>query len=58
MPKIKYKTFDLRTTEGFDAAERHQALGWKVGSVGFHTIQMYKETTNDKHKRVVKRKEL
>jgi hypothetical protein len=46
--KIKYKTLDLRFEENFDKAERLQARGWKIGSAGLYTIQLYKEIKNEK----------
>jgi hypothetical protein len=39
----KYKTIDTRTVEGLKQAERLHEEGWTVGSVGFWTIQFYKE---------------
>lgn len=41
--KIKYKTVDTRSLKGLKEAERLQRGNWKVGSVGFYTIQFYKE---------------
>ena len=41
--KIKYKTIDLRSEKGFKEAEKLKVQGWKIGSIGFNTIQMYKE---------------
>ena len=40
--KAKYKTIDLRTIKGIKQAELLKSKGWKVGSVGFDTIQLYK----------------
>ena len=40
--KIKYKIIDLRTIKGFEEAERLQAQGWEVYSVGLYTIHLYK----------------
>lgn len=42
MTRVKYKTIDLRTEKGFKQAERLKARGWVIGSVGFHTVQLYK----------------
>lgn len=42
MAKITYKTVDTRTVKGLKIAERLQSQGWKVGYVGFYTIQFYK----------------
>ena len=42
-PKLKYKTIDTRTVKGLRQAERLKAKGWKVASVGFHTIMLYKK---------------
>ena len=41
--KIKYKTINTRTINGLETAERLLADGWIIGSVGFWTIQFYKE---------------
>lgn len=45
--KTKFRTISLRTEHGFDQAEKLQARGWQVGSVGFETIQMYKTEKNE-----------
>ena len=42
--KTEYRTIDLRTLEGFRQAELLVEEGWKVGSVGFHTVQLYRRT--------------
>jgi len=39
-PKLQYKTVDLRSPKGFRQAEGLKARGWKVDSVGFHTVRM------------------
>jgi len=41
--KLKYQTVDTRTLDGIKKAEKLKANGWKIGSVGFTTIQFYKE---------------
>jgi len=40
--KLQYRTVDLRTLKGIKLAERLKANGWKIGSVGFYTLQLYK----------------
>jgi len=40
--KIKYKTINTRTLKGLKQAENLKKSGWKIGSIGFYTIQFYK----------------
>ncbi len=46
--KIKYKTVDTRSKKGLRKLEALQRKGWKIGSVGFYTIQFYKEVAKCK----------
>ena len=39
----KYITIKLNTIQGFNKAERLKSNGWIIFSVGFDTIQLYKE---------------
>jgi len=39
--KTKYETVSLRKADGFKRAEELQGKGWKVGSCGFDTVQLY-----------------
>ena len=41
--KTKYIVIDLRNENGFRKGERLQRENWKIGSVGFSTIQIYKK---------------
>jgi len=41
--KINYRTIDTSTLRGLVLAERLQDRGWKIGSVGFSTVQLYLE---------------
>ena len=43
MAKTKYQTIDTRTVEGIEKAEKLLNAGWKIGSVGFTTIQLWKK---------------
>jgi len=47
---IQYKTIDLRSEKGFKEAEKLQKQGWKTGSVGLYTIQMYKDASKNENK--------
>lgn len=40
--RIEYKTVNIRTLKGLRKAERLKEKGWKIGSVGFETIQFYR----------------
>jgi hypothetical protein len=39
---MRYRTVDLRSERGFTESESLQKRGWKIGSVGFNTIQFFK----------------
>lgn len=39
---IQYKTVDTRTEKGIKQAEALKRQGWTIGSVGFNTIQFYR----------------
>lgn len=41
---IKYKTFDLRKEKNFIRAEKLKEKGWKIGSIGFNTIELFEES--------------
>ena len=41
--KIKYKTIDISTQKGLHQAVILRSKGWKIGSTGFITIQLYKK---------------
>lgn len=41
--KIEYKTVDVSTIKGIEAAERLQATGWLMGRSGLFTIQFYRK---------------
>lgn len=45
--KTKYKTVDTSTMTGIKQAEALHSSGWKMGSVGFYTIQFYKKEENN-----------
>lgn len=40
--KIIYKLVNTRTLDGLREAERLNAAGWTMGSVGLETIQFYR----------------
>jgi hypothetical protein len=44
---LEYKTVSLRTAKGIKTAERLKAQGWQQGSVGFETIQFYRNTSTE-----------
>jgi hypothetical protein len=43
MAKVKYQTIDTRTVEGITKAEKLLNEDWKIGAVGFTTIQLWKK---------------
>lgn len=43
MAKVKYQTVDTQTLEGLIKAEKLFNNGWKIGSVGFTTIQFWQK---------------
>lgn len=43
MAKTKYQTIDTRNVEGIEKAEKLLNEDWKIGSVGFTTIQLWKK---------------
>lgn len=43
MAKLKYKTIDIKSTRELGQAEALKRKGWKIASIGFTTIQFYKE---------------
>jgi hypothetical protein len=43
MSHFIYRLVSTRTAEGIEQAERYQAEGWRILSVGFDTLQLEKE---------------
>ena len=41
--KLKIKTIEIKTIEDIKKAEKLTDKGWKIGSVGFNTIELYKQ---------------
>lgn len=43
--KFKYKTVSTRTLKGLKQAERLKNNGWKIGAVGWESIDFWKPET-------------
>jgi len=45
--KVKHKTIDVSTIKGLKEAEKLKNKGWKIGSVGLFTVQLWRDKNNE-----------